>query len=568
MAEYLGILNLLAHGRPADWPVARRNGIVLTYADFTQRVADWQITLQAQAGQNFALYHPDTFEAAAVIFAAWHAGKTIWLPGDAQSGTLAQLAPQVDGFIGTAPAGSPCLQAAYAYAHPAWAPLESQACLLVVFTSGSTGAPAIIRKRLEQLDSELLAQQTLWGALWGQNCIIQATVSHQHLYGLLCRLLLPLCCGQVFAAQNLAFAEDMLQALAEAPTIMISSPAHLKRLPEGLPWSSGRANLRAIYSSGGPLPPEAVADCRNLLGQAPLEIYGSSETGGIAWRQRQTDHEQTWHCLPGVHVRVEADGLLAVRSPHLAETDWWRTADRGEPDGNSFVLAGRADRIVKIEEKRVSLTALETALQACEWLAEVRVIVLESASRQTLAVVAVPTAAGWAVLAQENRRGLNQKLRTILAQHVENSILPRRWRYVAQLPQNMMGKTVQQGLVALFAPARPPVLYSEIAGPTALYRIEVLESNPYFEGHFPGLPILAGVAQLEWIIRFAEEAGLIPGSHQFQALENAKFHQEIRPNMVLELTLEWQLDTERLHYQISSTQGRHASGRIVFAEAH
>src|SRR5262249_49086372 len=137
------------------------------------------------------------------------------------------------------------------------------------------------------------------------------------------------------------------------------------------------AGLRAVFSSGGPLPPEAADATLALLGAAPVEVYGSSETGGVAWRQRAR-HGDTWQPLPGIEFRVDG-GELAVRSPHLPELEWFHTAARATlaADGmDGFELHGRADRIVKIEEKRVSLTALEQRLAISGDVAEARVLML------------------------------------------------------------------------------------------------------------------------------------------------------------------------------------------------
>ncbi|MFX5622702.1 acyl-CoA synthetase, partial [Acinetobacter baumannii] len=70
--------------------------------------------------------------------------------------------------------------------------------------------------------------------------------------------------------------------------------------------------------------------------------------------------------------------------------DWWRTQDRVEAlaDGR-FRLLGRADRIVKIEERRVSLDALERALREDTEVDDVRVLVLPG-HREQLAAVVVP----------------------------------------------------------------------------------------------------------------------------------------------------------------------------------
>ncbi len=51
--------------------------------------------------------------------------------------------------------------------------------------------------------------------------------------------------------------------------------------------------LRAIFSSGGPLPFEVAQESKRLLGPVPIEVYGSSETGGIAWRSSDTKIERS-----------------------------------------------------------------------------------------------------------------------------------------------------------------------------------------------------------------------------------------------------------------------------------
>ena len=189
-------------------------------------------------------------------------------------------------------------------------------------------------------------------------------------------MLWPLAAGRPFAAERLVFNEEIAQRIA-GPAVLVASPAHLRRLPDALDWSAARAGLRGVFSSGGPLPPEAAESALALLGVAPVEVYGSSETGGVAWRQRAR-HGDTWQPLPGIEFRID-DGELCVRSPHLPDLAWWRTADRATPAGDGmdgFELHGRVDRIVKIEEKRVSLTAMEQRLAASDDIAEARVLML------------------------------------------------------------------------------------------------------------------------------------------------------------------------------------------------
>ena len=150
----------------------------------------------------------------------------------------------------------------------------------------------------------------------------------------------------------------------------------------------------------------------------PVEVYGSSVTGGIAWRQRGALGEMpgadAWQPFPTVDWRLGEEDGLEVRSPHLADHNWLALADRAARSGDKrFLLLGRSDRIVKIEEKRISLSAMEATLQASGLAAEARVILCEPApgERQRLAAFIVPTPQGRAVLDADGKPALNGRLR-------------------------------------------------------------------------------------------------------------------------------------------------------------
>ena len=48
-----------------------------------------------------------------------------------------------------------------------------------------------------------------------------------------------------------------------------------------------------------------------------------------------------------------------------------------------------------------------------------------------------------------------------------------------------------------------------------------------FQGHFPGHPVLPGVVQVDWAVRFGSEAFGPLG--RFRAIEHLKFQDPIRP---------------------------------------
>ncbi len=574
MSDRIENLYAAIAARPADALAGWRAGPGVDNAQLLARVRDWHALLRAQAGSNFALFLEDSIEFAAALLGAWHAGKTIWLSADTLPASCAALRGAVDGFLGEFPASLAPLQAAAAGAmakEAAFAALDPDMPALVVFTSGSTGAAQAIPKKLSQIASEVATLEELFGARAG-NAAVLATVSHQHIYGLLFKVLWPLACGRAVHAASIVYPEELLPAMAAGPCLLVASPAHLKRLPVHLDWSAAAAMLRGVFSSGGPLVADAALATGALLGQVPVEVYGSSETGGVAWRQRRDIGDDAWLPFPTVAWRVhEEDATLAVRSPHLADDNWLALADRVAATDGGFRLLGRSDRIVKIEEKRVSLDAMEAALLACGLAAEARVALCDPVpgERQRLAAFVVPSAEGRALLDQQGKQALNARLRAVLAGVVDAVALPRRWRYLDQMPVNAQGKLTLAALLALLGDERPRFpLVRELESEAGRVLLEITAPARllYFDGHFDVAPILPGVVQVEWAIHYGRQYFPLPP--QFKGLNQLKFQQVISPEKPVHLELAYDAAKHSLRFSYSSTMGQHSSGRIMLGGSH
>ena len=114
------------------------------------------------------------------------------------------------------------------------------------------------------MSAEVATLETQFGDVIDDADIV-ATVSHQHIYGLLFNVLWPLSAGRAFFRQSFAFFEGLTMALAQRESVLVSTPAHLQRLPERSLWALAAKRLRAIFSSGGPLPPAVAHETRRLL---------------------------------------------------------------------------------------------------------------------------------------------------------------------------------------------------------------------------------------------------------------------------------------------------------------
>lgn len=450
--DALRLSQLLVVGRPTDHVVCRDGDRVIRWREFAESVSALAGCLAGRPEKQWAVACNNPLHFAVALFGSWHAGVRPVLPPNFQPGTLERMRHAIDGVLsdGESERALPTLDVRSSRgSRGPLVPIQESAGL-DLYTSGSTSEPKLVPKSLAQLEAEVAAQAFLWRAqLRGATFV--ATVPHHHIYGLLFRLLLPLAAGRPFDTALCSDPGILLERLSAAENaIVVSSPALLSRLPDLVALEHLAPAARLILSSGGPLPTAAAAAFRRQLGRAPTEIYGSTETGGIAWRRQEED--AAWTLLPEVEARADG-GALCLRSPFLPDENWLTLEDAAEflPDGR-FLLKGRLDRVIKIEEKRLSLPDMEERLRAHPWVADAGLVALPARAgrRQSLGAAIALSAPGRERLAAGGRRELARTLREHLATWFEPVLLPRRWRFPPALPVNERGKLTVEALAALF----------------------------------------------------------------------------------------------------------------------
>jgi acyl-CoA synthetase (AMP-forming)/AMP-acid ligase II/3-hydroxymyristoyl/3-hydroxydecanoyl-(acyl carrier protein) dehydratase len=534
----------------------------LNQAQWREAALSAAAALQQRGVASVAIHLEDAGDLAIALFAAWRAGVRVLLPSDLQEQTRQRWASHVDLWLTDAPDDTRLDALNAAPLTPA--ALDLDACVLSLCTSGSSGEPKLIEKRLRQLANEVNALERLWGEDLAGACII-GSVAAQHIYGLLFRVLWPLCAGRSFVRKQLPFPEDLQRASREHDAFAwVASPALLKRMGDNLDWASMSA-VRRVFSSGGALPAEAAESLHQRLGQWPAEILGSSETGGIAWRQG----DPLWRAFDDVKLSQDEDGALRIESPYLPTGHIEQTADaaRFTPDGR-FELLGRLDRIVKLEEKRISLPLLEQALATHGWVSEARMGVVRE-NRASLGALVVLSPEGVHALRNQGRRALTQALRQHLVPHCEALALPRRWRLLEQLPLNSQGKLPQAQVEALLVAPRiqaPEVLNQQQVDQELHLELIVPLDLAHFTGHFPTAPILPGVVQIEWAIDLGQRLMNLPP--RFAGMEVLKFQQLVRPGDRLNLTLRFDQERGKLHFAYRNGEAACSSGRILWGDVN
>lgn len=420
---------------------------VYHWQELQQEVAGLALAYEQLPAQRWLLYCQQPLEFLIRLFALLHAGKEVVIPPNFQDGTLQSLAHAFDAHASELALG---VAAPSDFALKALNPDLSH---IHLFTSGSSGQAKCISKSLAEFEREIAILQRLWAEAV-QDALVIASVPHHHIYGLLFRLLWPLATGRSFDCHSDALPDLLLQA-AQRPqrVVLISSPAQLSRLPQLLPLSHLPKNLQQIFSSGGSLTAQLAEQYSAAQGLPPIEIYGSTETGGIAWR-RQSQRDDSWSAFPGMEIATDHDGALLLKSAILNQPSFIRIEDAiqllpAQLETPRFQLLGRLDRIVKLEEKRLSLPELEQKLQAHPWVLEAAAMVLQR-QRPSLAVVVVLDPQQQAAWQAQDKQGLVHILRTHLAGFFDPVLLPRYWRFPSTLPRSEHGKLSVDNLAQLF----------------------------------------------------------------------------------------------------------------------
>lgn len=481
----------------------------VTLGQFRSDILKNAVALKERRCRRGILVTSDTYWAAVGLLALFHAGAIVVMPNNVLPKTLSDFVSgdailvsdtEVQGI-------DACHLLTSSEDGDSTIVLPDPAiCQIKLFTSGSSGDPVSSTKCLRQMEREAVQLEKLFGPYLAPDAAILGTVTHQHLYGLAYRLFWPLCAGRPFHGRTYAIWEALpMQALAS--TAIVTGPAQLARIA-GIPPIDAAGRPGAIFSAGAPLPETALAGAKEIFGAPIIEIYGSTETNTIAWREAASP-TPPWMAFPDVKVARLPDGRISLQSPYLSASGPFDGQDliRLEGEGR-FHLLGRADRIAKIEGKRISLSEVERALRAHPFVSELGVVVLED-EKPSLGAVVVLSDAGREQLAVLGKFRLGRKIRQDLAECLEPAGQPRRWRFVDALPVNAMGKVIAEELRNLLEsvtnekPTEPDIRGVE----TGDHWVEIELFNradlQQLDGHFPAVAIVPGVAQIDWAVKFA-----------------------------------------------------------------
>jgi acyl-coenzyme A synthetase/AMP-(fatty) acid ligase/3-hydroxymyristoyl/3-hydroxydecanoyl-(acyl carrier protein) dehydratase len=432
---------------------------------------------------------------------------------------------------------------------------------VTLYTSGTTGEPQAVGKTAEQLLGEVEVLAARFGLELSR---VLCTLPPRHIYGLLFGLLLPLRAGAAFVRETPLHTDAVLAAVERYRTgAIVAVPAHLQGFTSVPRAALG--SLRQVFTSGAPLRAEVFDDLCDRLGLAVREVFGSTETGGIAHHGRAGEPYQPFE---GVDIAVAGDGRMLLRSPRLPpDMEQPRLCEDVielvEGGRGRFVHLGRADDIVKIGGSRVSLSAIERAVRG-----------LPNVRDAVVLARALPSARGHEVLLAVAGQGWDAaSMRAALHEKLEPVAVPRRYRFVAELPREPTGKLRRDNALALFAAPKGPVLELERLAAVqepgrACFELRVPSDLLHFQGHFDGWPVLPGVVQLG-LVAVKHAALAWPELGPLSRVRRLKMKQPIKPEDVVALELKRvapQVPGEqRIDFEITRDGAVCTSGSMTFA---
>lgn len=239
-------------------------------------------------------------------------------------------------------------------------------------TSGTSGEPRVIRRSPASWIASFEVNAALFGLTGRDTVATLGAIGHSlSLYAAVEALhmglsLLPL--GGVLPGAQ-------VRALARA-SVLYATPVQARLVVQA---ARGRTlpGLRLVLIGGGALDPGLAAGLAALAPGADIRaFFGASETSFVTLTDSDTPPGSVGRAYPGVSLRIDPDGEIAVASPFLfdgyetgaspdtrREGGYLRFGELGVLDSTgNLTLTGRKSRRVRIAEQWVSPEAVEAVL--------------------------------------------------------------------------------------------------------------------------------------------------------------------------------------------------------------
>ena len=291
-------------------------------------------------------------------------------------------------------------------------------------TSGSTGEPQLVEHELAALEEEVAC----FGDVFPPAERVLSYVPAHHIYGFLFTVLMPVLEGSFVVPAYL----NPLQASPAAGDRLVAFPDLWRMLASQYPLS---ANMHGL-SSTAPMPGELAHTLRSDRGVHLFEIYGSTESSGVGYRE-ETDGPYRllpyWRRTPGqerVLERTRPEGLHRVE---LADHIEWLS-------DTSFRPAGRVDQQVQVGGTNVSPERIAAVIREHPAVASCAVRLMKPHEGARLKAFVVPEGTLRPEGQADALSSLHHELESWIQERLPAVERPADIVIGAQLPRNEVGK--------------------------------------------------------------------------------------------------------------------------------
>lgn len=407
----------------------------------------------------------------------------------------------------------------------------------VFHTSGSTGEPKTIIKSKDCMLAE--SRDLAKFFKFSPDTIFVSTVSDEFMYGTTFTVMLPKALNCKVDGERVVYPEDIKDY---EKFVFVSTPSFLEKLAKYNYTFKHKPEM--IISAGAKLD-DKIFEYLEKISKGVTEIYGSTEAGVVAYRQKHNAKLQFFENVKYINNTIS--------SPYFDESEL-ELNDELEFFEDGFIVKGRNDRIVKIQEKRISLDEIERDLNKSNLVKKSYCLKLGD----KLCSAIILNNEGEKLL--ENF-GKLELIKAIKKSAPLNIITPKKWRFLTNLPTNERGKIDGARVKEWFNTnvTYPNIVKLENDGQNAEITLIFPKNSNFFKGHFPDFPILPGVVQLFFAKEFARDIFnlyFVP-----QKVKKVKFSSIIKPEMKVKLVLT--RNEKSIEYKYIDEEKTFSSGTFV-----